>query len=680
MKTVAIIQARMGSSRLPGKVMEDLGGRPVLGWVTRAARIIPGVDEVVVATSTNDGDDAVAGWCADNGVTCYRGSEDDVLSRFAGVAKDAKADTVMRLTADCPLLDPQVAGTVLALFQATKADYASNVSPANWPDGLDCEVFTAKALAEADAQAALLIEREHVTPFIHYNRHRYEVRTLSCPLPRLAGDRWTLDNPEDLEFLRKVAAHLADDRPPSYLEILDVLEQNPDYRKINCAIDRNEGLLKTLTEEPPVPSKGYGASRKLLDRALKAIPVGSQTFSKSYLQYPENAPMFLTYGDGGCVWDVDGNSYVDFVMGLLPNVLGYRDPDVDAAISHQLGNGITFSLATELEVNLAEKLIEIIPTAEMVRFGKDGSDATSAAIRLSRAFTGRERIMASGYHGWQDWYIGATTRDKGVPEAVRGLTHMVPYNNLDGVAELLDAHPGEYAAMIMEPTNIAEPAPGYFADLKSLLQDHSVLLVFDEIITGFRFALGGAQELYGAAPDLSCFGKSMGNGMPISAVVGRADIMSEMEEIFFSGTFSGETLSIAASLAVIEKMKREPVIQTLWEKGGALAKKAEGLIKEHGLEDTISFVGAAPWKLLSFQNHNAANAKLIRSVFIQEMLRQGVLLTASHNISYAHNDENIATALAAYNHVLPLIHRGLEAGTLENQLAGPVIEPVFAVR
>lgn len=680
MNTVAIIQARMGSERLPGKVLMELGSHTVLFWVVRAARLVPGVDVVVVATSNLAADDDIANWCENNDVLCQRGSEEDVLSRFADTARAHDADTVMRLTADCPLLDPQVCGTVLSLFKTSEADYTSNCSPANWPDGLDCEVFSAAALFEADANAVQLLEREHVTPFIHYNRHRFKIRSVPCPLPGLQNERWTLDNPSDLAFLSEVVSRISNEAPPSYLSILEMLEQFPKIRAINKMNERKEGLVRALAKEPTRPERSYALSRKLLKRATKAIPLGSQTFSKSHIQYPEQAPMFLTYGDGGCVWDVDGNRYVDFVMGLLPVVLGYRDPDVDKAITDQLANGISFSLATEQEVVLAEKLIDLIATAEMVRFGKNGTDATSAAIRLSRAFTGRDRVIACGYHGWQDWYIGATTRNKGVPGAVGELTRMVPYNDIQAVHDLLNQYPGEFAALIMEPTNITHPELGYFDELTALLHDHGCLLVFDEIITGFRFSLGGAQELYGVKPDLSCFGKSMGNGMPISAVVGRADIMHEMEEIFFSGTFGGECLSIAASIAVIDKMQRQPVIASLWEKGETLAAAVEGIIKGHGLADVLSLSGSAPWKLLSWQDHINASKELIRSVFIQEMLRHGVLLTASHNICYAHDDENFSTTLTAYDQTLAFIRERLDGGRLDDALTGPVIEPIFKVR
>ena len=304
MKTVAIIQARMGSTRLPGKVLEELGDHPVLFWVVRAARQVPGVNDVVVATSDLTADDDIATWCDTNDVPFHRGSESDVLSRVVDTARTHGADIIMRLTADCPLLDPQVCGTVLSLFKKTGADYTSNCSPATWPDGLDCEVFSAATLFEANEEADQLLEREHVTPFIHYNRDRYKIRSVSCPLPGLQDERWTLDNPNDLAFLRELVSRIPNDAPPSYLSVLGILETAPEIRAINIVNERNEGLLTSLAKEPDKPARSYARSRALLKRANKVIPLGTQTFSKSHIQYPEQAPMFLTYGDGGCVWDV----------------------------------------------------------------------------------------------------------------------------------------------------------------------------------------------------------------------------------------------------------------------------------------------------------------------------------------------------------------------------------------
>lgn len=425
----------------------------------------------------------------------------------------------------------------------------------------------------------------------------------------------------------------------------------------------------------------YAESLSLLTRAERTIPLASQTFSKSRIQFPPDAaPLFLDSGKGGRVTDVDGNSYVDLVCGLLPVTLGYCDPDVDRAIGDQLAKGISLSLATRLEAELAERLVEIIPCAEMVRFGKNGTDATSAIVRLARAATGRDRIAVCGYHGWQDWYIGATTRHLGVPQAVRDLTHLFPYGDLAALEDLLESRKDEFALVMMEPANAIAPPDGYLQGMRDLAHKHGALFAFDEIITGFRFALGGAQELFGVTPDLASFGKGMANGMPISAVVGRADIMRLMEDIFFSGTFGGEALSLAASIATIDKMKDQNVITRLWDTGGALANGVRELAHRHGLDDVVTLAGFPPWMLVGFHDHAAARKEAIKTLYISEMAANGVLVNASHNICAAHDQADITQALDAYDAALGTIAAELAQGGLEDRLPVPAVEPVFAVR
>jgi glutamate-1-semialdehyde 2,1-aminomutase/spore coat polysaccharide biosynthesis protein SpsF len=681
MNTVAIIQARMGSSRLPGKMLTDLGGKPVLAWVVDAARAIQGVDKVVVATSDAPADKAISDWCESYGVTCHTGPEDDVLSRFTLAAKAENAGLILRLTGDCPLLDPQVCAQVLLLLKRSGGDYASNAEPPSWPDGLDCEAFTRQALDKAAANASRQSDREHVTPYMRSHRQMFEVASLTCPLPGLGHERWTLDDARDLEFLDAVVARLDAARPPAFTEVLAVLERDPGLRALNTGPLRNDGYKKSRKADRADTERDYAVSWRMLEDAERYIPLGSQTFSKSRVQYPENqAPLFLTHGQGGHVWDVDGNEYVDMVCGLLSVSLGYRDPEVDAAIRSQLDRGISFSLATELETRLARDLVNLIPCAEKVRFGKNGSDATSAVIRVARAATGRDRVIVCGYHGWQDWYIGSTSRHKGVPVAVRELTHPVAFGDLDAVDRLLSAHRGAFAVMILEPAGIALPPEGYLAGLKDLLHEHGALLAFDETITGFRYAAGGAQEYFGVTPDLASFGKGMGNGMPISAVVGRADLMNEMEEIFYSATFGGETLSIAAAIAVIEKIISQPVIEHYWQTGEALAAGLGKRIAATGLDQVMAVVGAAPWSIIAINDHPAARQAATRTFFIREMLRHGVLTLGTHNICYAHDQADVDTVLAAYDSVLPALAESLATGDLEAALPCPVIEPIFQVR
>jgi glutamate-1-semialdehyde 2,1-aminomutase len=425
----------------------------------------------------------------------------------------------------------------------------------------------------------------------------------------------------------------------------------------------------------------YSKSQTLLKRTEANIPTASQTFSKSPLQFPRgHSPHFLDRGKDGKVWDIDGNEYVDLMAGLLPVLLGYCDPDVDDAIKAQLDKGISYSLASPLENELAELLIDLIPCAEMVKYGKNGTDATSSAVRLARAFTGRDRVIACGYHGWQDWYIGATSRNKGVPDQVSQLTIKCPFNDLEAVHSAFATYPNDIACIILEPMSGQAPKVGYLEELKEIVHANGALLIFDEIVTGFRFANGGAQEKFGVTPDLAAFGKAMGNGMPISAILGRGDIMAEMEQVFMSSTFGGEALSLAASIAVIKKMLREPVVEKLYETGTKLSDGALNFISKHGLDEVISIDGNETWKLLAFQDHPHATKWAIRSFFQVSMMELGVLMTGSHNVIYSHTDDDIAKVLAAYNQTLSELKETLKKPDLDNRLGYDVVQPVFAVR
>src|SRR3989338_9133223 len=338
--------------------------------------------------------------------------------------------------------------------------------------------------------------------------------------------------------------------------------------------------------------KNFNKSNKLLKKAEKLIPLASQTFSKSHLLYVKGvAPLFIVRGKGSKVWDVDGNQYLDFVNALLPVVLGYQYPAVDRAIVRQLKKGISFSLPSPLEYELAKLLIKHIPCAEMVRFGKNGSDVTTGAVRLARPVTGREHVAVCGYHGWQDWYIGSTTRKLGVPRSTQSLTHKFEYNNIKSLEQIFRRHKNQVAAVIMEPMSYDEPKNNGLRKVKARAHKHGTLLVFDEVITGFRFDLGGAQKLFGVTPDLAAFGKSMANGMPIAALVGKRRYMEKVKDIFYSFTQGGELLSIAAAIATIKEIERRKVIPYLWKLGGILQKSTKALIRRHGLEGTIEVKG-----------------------------------------------------------------------------------------
>jgi glutamate-1-semialdehyde 2,1-aminomutase len=428
-------------------------------------------------------------------------------------------------------------------------------------------------------------------------------------------------------------------------------------------------------------SDRYQKSEQLLERALKTIPLGTQTFSKSKTQYPFGvSPYFIERAQGSRVWDVDGNEYIDFINSLAAITLGYNDPDVTQAVQAQLQSGTIFSLPHSLEILVAEKLVEVLPCAEMVRFGKNGSDATSGAIRVARAYTGRDRVAVCGYHGWHDWYIGSTARDLGVPAATKALTHKFSYNDIESLHQLFRNYPNEIAAVILEPMNVFFPADDFLNKVKELTHQHGAILVFDETITGFRYALGGAQDYFGVTPDLATFGKGLANGYPVSALTGKAEIMRVIEDIFFSFTFGGETLSLVAALATINKLQREPVIETMTARGKAIISRVQSAIEHHGVDRIFSLSGHPTWSFLLIEDVTPYSQWQIKTLFMQEMFARGILTFGTHNLSYAHHEADIDRLLAVYDEVLPLIGKAVESQQLELYLRCQPLEPLFKVR
>jgi glutamate-1-semialdehyde 2,1-aminomutase len=429
-------------------------------------------------------------------------------------------------------------------------------------------------------------------------------------------------------------------------------------------------------------SRKYAKSEEMLERALKSIPLGSQTFSKSHTQYPRGAaPFFIQRARGARAWDVDGNEYIDFVNALAAVTLGHGDPDVTAAVRAQLEDGVLFTLPHPLEIEVAELLIEMVPSAERVRFGKNGSDATAGAVRAARAFTGRDRVAVCGYHGWQDWYIGTTSRNKGVPADTRALSHPFAYNDLDALHALLKRYPDDIAAVIMEPMSIQAPREGFLEGVRDLTRAHGVVLIFDEMITGFRLSNGGAQALFGVTPDLTTLGKGMANGYPLSAVVGRADIMREFEDVFFSFTMGGECLSLAAAKATLEKVRREPVTETLRHRGERLQSGVRTRIDAHGLTETLAIMGHPTWPVLTIQDHPTADMWAIKTLILQEVLRRGILSIGTHTLSYAHSDEDVDAFLAVYDKVLPMVRDALTMPDgVRARLECEPLKPLFRVR
>jgi glutamate-1-semialdehyde 2,1-aminomutase/spore coat polysaccharide biosynthesis protein SpsF len=588
---------------------------------------------------------------------------------------------VVRITADCPFIDPEVVDQVVVAREKAQADYASNSIRYTLPEGLDTEAFTFASLEKAWKEARKPSEREHVTPYLRTS-NQFRVHSVESDSPVQGEHRWSVDQPEDLEFARRVFQALVPGF--GFRDVLDLIQSKPDILNGHRKTIVNEGYYKSLYDQAKAgsaPRRILSKSQAVMVRSAKVIPGCAQTFSKGPNQHVQGiAPVFLERGKGARVWDVDGNEYIDYIQGLLPNILGYAHEEVNAAAAAQLAQGHSFSLPHPLEVELAERLARLIPCAQMVRFGKNGSDATAASVRVARAFTGRERVACCGYHGWQDWYIGCTTRSTGVPAAVKALTHPFVYNDLDSLERVFSEHPQEFAAVIMEPVNFTEPKPGFLEGVKELAHRHGALLVFDEICSGFHFGLGGAQKRFGVTPDLACFGKAMGNGFPIACGVGRADVMKLFEEIFVSFTFAGEVASMAAALKVLDILETTNALACMEANGKRLQDGFNFLAKQAGLLGQLECIGYPFWSLLKFRDATGKDSFIVRSLFMQETVKRGVLLLATHNMTAAHDDATIEATLETYAAVVKTLSGWMAEMKPERFLEGEMIQPVFRVR
>jgi glutamate-1-semialdehyde 2,1-aminomutase/spore coat polysaccharide biosynthesis protein SpsF len=328
-----------------------------------------------------------------------------------------------------------------------------------------------------------------------------------------------------------------------------------------------------------------------------------------------------------------------------------------------------------VEIELAEEIVRLVPCAEMVRYGKSGSDAVGAAVRIARAATGRDGVLFCGYHGWHDWHIGATTRSKGVPAAVGALTASFPYGDLDALERLLGER--RPAAVVLEPVGIVEPPENYLSGVIALAHDHGSLVIFDEIITGFRLRLGGAQEYFGVQPDLAAFGKAVANGLPLSVVAGRRELMQEFEEIFFSTTHGGEALSLAAAIATLRVLERDDVIPMLWRRGESLVSGLRSLVEQHGLDGRVVCLGYAPRTAVLCRDGDGRDSLELKSLFQQECIKRGVLFTGSQFISAAHTDDDVRRTLEVYDEALGELAEAVAHGDAAARLEGRPLQPVF---
>lgn len=412
--------------------------------------------------------------------------------------------------------------------------------------------------------------------------------------------------------------------------------------------------------------------QKLWDNALKFMPKGTQTMSKCPDQFVDGVyPKFIKSGKGAYLYGLDGKKYLDYMCALGPIILGYNHKRTNNAIKKQLKDGIIFSWPTLLEQELAELICEVVPCAEQVRFAKNGADVNLAAVRIARSYTGKEKILKpkNGYHGWGDWHA-VTMNPVGIPTQMKNIIDEFEYNNLESLEKLLKKN--DVAAVILEPQALTLPVPGFLQGVRELCDKYNTVLIFDEIVSGFRWGLGGAQEYFGVTPDLCCLGKAIANGMPLAAIAGKKEYMNEMNKLFFSMTFGGECLSIAASIATIKELKTKDY-NYLWELGNILNKGIKTSASKYNLNIILS--GDAPRQNLSFDPKVYSDSDGLKALFYQEMVKQGILFPNVIYLNFSHTKKDIYKTIKAADKAFKFISENLN--NIDNVLEGKRSISVF---
>ncbi len=435
----------------------------------------------------------------------------------------------------------------------------------------------------------------------------------------------------------------------------------------------------------------YQRSLNLYAQAERLFPYGTQLLSRSpRTAVFGEAPIYFHHAKDAHFWDVDGNEFIDCGMGVGPVILGYCYGPVDAAVKEQIDRGVLGTINNATEIEMAQAICEMVPCAEMVKFCKGGGEADAIAVRLARGYTGKDMVLFCGYHGWHDWYLAANLESdssldehlrpgiiaKGVPSVLAGTSIPFEYNNLDSLKNTLEKHSGNVACIIMEPMRFKQPKDGFLEDVRQLANDHECVLIFDEVVTGFRMALGGAQEYYGVTPDLATFGKAIANGYSLAAVAGREKILSGQYDNFISSTYYSDTISLAAGIAVLKELRTKPVVETLDKNGSQLINGINRSAKKHDLKIT------AEGRLNQFHlslNYGEQTGK-IETLFMQEMISRGVYCSGGWYMCYTHTQQDVDTILAATDETFEILAKAIAHDVVDDPVRAPVRELVFRRR
>ncbi len=632
-KVLAIVQARYLSSRFPGKVLKKIDGKTILEILVKRLSKSKKISKIIIACSSNRLDKNIIKISKKLGIDYFVGSENNVLSRFYNAAKKYKFENIVRITADCPLIDPGIVDLVINNFFKKKVNYASNTNPPTFPDGLDIEIFKFHDLKNAYNNSKSSYDKEHVTPYIVRNKNikKFNLRNAQD----VSSLRLTLDEPADLVVIEKLVKNFKNKPFFNLKNILNFFKKNKYLFSVNKNIKRNEG-------------SNMVTGQKMWKRAKNVIPGGTMLFSKNPdLFMPGKWPAYFSKSKGCRVWDLDNVPYDDIsFMGVGTNILGYCHPDVEKKVMKVIRSGNMSTLNSIEEILLAEKLISLHPWSEMVRFTRSGGEANAVAIRIARAATGKDKVAVCGYHGWHDWYLSSNINNRssldkhlmkntpiaGVPKNLKNTVYSFEYNNFQQLKKIVEEQ--NIGVIKMEVNRNFEPINNFLQNVRKLASDKKIVLIFDECTSGFRQTFGGLHKFYNVEPDIAIFGKALGNGYAINAIIGKKSVMSYASSTFISSTFWTERVGPAAALETLNVMEKTKSWQKITLTGKKIKEKWKNIAKRHKLDLNIQGINALP--NFSFNSKNNLKYKTLIS---QEMLKKKLLASNTVYCSISHKEK-----------------------------------------
>ena len=668
---LAVIQARMNSTRLPGKVLKKIGNLTCIEILLKRLSKSKLIDQIMVVTSTNQHDDILYDKLSKIGVDCFRGDETNVYKRFHDVVKNSEASVVVRITADCPLIDPVLVDKIIRDFLDKDVDYVSNVNPPSFPDGMDIEVIDRKCLENSYSNNLNNYHLEHVTTYIReskkYSKSNYKNEKDYSHI------RLTLDEAIDLEVINSIVKYFQPNIYFSLEEIIELYIKNKSLFK-NIHLIRNEGSKM---------SNG----QKLWKKAKKVIPGGNMLLSKrTEMFHPLKWPAYFDKAHGCNIWDLDGKKYIDMsLMGVGTNILGYANEEVDNYVKQNIDKSNMSTLNCPEEVWLAEKLVEMHPWSEMVRFARTGGEANSIAIRIARAASGKGGIAICGYHGWHDWYLASNINDSenlkdhllpglepnGVPKELKNTSFPFHYNDLYGLKKIINEN--DIGVIKMEVIRNFKPSNNFLQEVRELATKNNIVLIFDECTSGFRETFGGIHLNYKVNPDIAIFGKALGNGYAITAVVGTKNVMEAAQKTFISSTFWTERVGVSAALKTLEIMEKNKSWEIITNIGKKIRISWKKIADNNNLSITISGISA-----LSSFNFESKNNLKYKTLITQEMLKKSILASNSIYTSVAHTNECLDKYTEHLNEIFSIIKK-CESGVknIDTLIEGPVCHDGF---